>query len=179
SVNVPSDRCLQVLDSRRILAPVERDLVHRLLGTVGPHRSHGDDLAQVLAEGDLLFVVQADPREQQHAIPFEGIEAFVRKRGGEYLLTTYGSPCTDAGRQRDKAATHAPVPSVSSTQPSGVGSTPWRAKIASISRRSFSAIDQPTAPTLSSTSRTVRQPTSAVLMSGFAVVQRRASCGRL
>ena len=53
----------------------------------------------------------------------------------------------------------------------------WRAKIASISARSASLIVQPTAPTLSSTSATVRQPTSAVLTAGCEIAQRSASCG--
>src|SRR5262249_39884273 len=57
--------------------------------------------------------------------------------------------------------------------------TPWRAKTASISARSVSSIVQPTAPTSSSTSARVRQPTSDVLTPGRDVVQRSASCGRL
>ena len=40
-------------------------------------------------------------------------------------------------------------------------------------------IDQPTAPTLSSTSAMLRQPTSAVLTAGCEIAQRSASCGRL
>src|SRR5512133_657698 len=55
----------------------------------------------------------------------------------------------------------------------------WCSKIASISARSASAIDQPMAPTLSSTSATVRQPTSAVLTAGCEIAPRRATCGRL
>jgi hypothetical protein len=67
----------------------------------------------------------------------------------------------------------------SSIQNSGLVSMPWRSKRPSISARSSSLIDQPTAPTLSSTSATVRQPTSAVLTAGCERAHRSASCGRL
>src|SRR5262249_24000304 len=178
-VDVPRDRRLQVLSPGRILVRVERDLVDRLLGTVRPHRPHRDDPAEVLAEGDLFFVAETDTGEQQHAIALERIEAFVCEGAVEGLRTTHRGLCTDPRRQRDKAAAHSPVPPISSTQPSGIAFTPWRAKIASISRMSSSASGDPSAPTLSSTPPTVRQPTSAVLTIGFEIAQRSASCGRL
>src|SRR5262249_18319020 len=88
-------------------------------------------------------------------------------------------PAPAAGDDRDLAGQLGRHHSDSSIQNSGTVSTPWRSKIASISARSASLIDQPTAPALSSTSATVRQPTSAVLTAGCEIAQRSASCGRL
>src|SRR5579885_2147851 len=64
-----------------------------------------------------------------------------------------------------------------SSHTSGIALTPCRAKIASISFMSASEIDHPIAPTLSLTSRSLRHPTSAVLIIGFDSVQRSANCG--
>src|SRR5262249_52130704 len=66
-----------------------------------------------------------------------------------------------------------------SSHTSGTGSTPCRAKMASTSFMSAAEIDQPKAPTFSSTSVTFRHPTRAVLMTGLNRVQRSANCGRL
>src|SRR5262249_51222846 len=66
-----------------------------------------------------------------------------------------------------------------SSHASGSAFTPLRAKIASISFMSASEMFHPTAPTLSLTSRSLRHPTSAVLITGFESVQRSANWGRV
>src|SRR5207302_2990729 len=66
-----------------------------------------------------------------------------------------------------------------SSHTEGVVMAPWRANTASISFMSASEIDHPSAPALSSTSRGFRQPTKAVLTTGFDKVHRRANWGRL
>ena len=97
----------------------------------------------------------------------------------EQLGGRTADPARTPGDDRDLARQLLAHDQVSSIHSSTHVFTPCRAKMASISARSASSIVQPRAPTLSSTSATVRQPTSDVLTPGCDVVQRSASCGRL
>ena len=141
---------------------------------------HGLDLVGVGDVGLLERGRRAELRRQRLAavavdVGDDDLRAFL----DEQLDDAAAQPAGATGDDRDlpRELGWLMLVTLSSIQKSGVVSTPWRAKIASISARSASLIDQPTAPTLSSTSATVRQPTSAVLTAGCEIAQRSASCG--